>query len=114
MYHLKEKVVAPDCRAVYAGGELDMSAAAELRGSVDRALELAPRCLVVDLSEATFVDSTSIGILVAAHQRLQAEDGSLVVVCANRNVRRTFEIAGIDRLVTIRDLSEEPEPVPAA
>jgi anti-sigma B factor antagonist len=114
MFHIKEKPLAPDCQGVFVGGELDMSVAPELRDAVDRALEKQVRCMIVDLSEATFIDSTSIGVLVGAHRRLEATRGSLVIVCANNNVRRTFEIAGIDQLIHIDDRLEEPSPAPVA
>jgi anti-sigma B factor antagonist len=114
MFHIKEKPLAPDCQGIFVGGELDMSAAPELRDAIDRAHEKRVRCLVVDLSETTFVDSTSIGVLVGAHHRLEATRGSLAIVCANRNVRRTFEIAGLDQLIHIEEQLEEPSPAPVA
>ena len=112
MFHLKERSVAADCQVVHGGGELDMSAAPQLRETIDRAIEKDPVCLVVDLSEATFIDSTCIGLLIGARERLRARGGSVVVACATRNVRKTFEIAGLDGLVEIQDLSEEDVPVP--
>jgi anti-sigma B factor antagonist len=114
VFYLKDRPVAPDCHAVFAGGEVDMSAAPDLRETIDRVLEQGIRCVVADLSEATFIDSTCIGVLVSAHNRLHARRGSFVIVCANRNVRKTFEIAGLDQMVTIDDRTEEPMPEPVA
>jgi anti-sigma B factor antagonist len=110
-----EKPVAPDCHGVFAGGELDMSAAPHLRATLERVLEEGQDCLLVDLSEATFIDSTCIGMLVGAHHRMESRvNGSMVVVCATRNVRKTFEIAGLDQLVEIEDRTEEAAPAPVS
>ena len=110
MFHIKEKRLAPDCQGIFVGGELDMSVAPELRDAIERAHEQQVKCMVIELSEATFIDSTSIGVLVGAHRRLEAAGGSLAIVCANRNVRQTFEIAGLDRLIHIDERLEEPAP----
>ena len=69
-YLLGERALAGDTQVVDIGGELDMAAVPELKASVERALKQGYGTLVVDLSEATFIDSTAIGVLVAVHQRL--------------------------------------------
>jgi anti-anti-sigma factor len=60
--------------------------------------------LVVDLSPTTFIDSTAIGALVGAVMRLREhQDGSLAVVCSEKNERvlRTFDIAGVTGLIVL-------------
>ena len=54
---------------------------------------------MVDLSGVTFMDSTGINALVAAHHRMP-QDGELRVVGLRSNVQRVFEITGLDVLFT--------------
>ena len=91
-----------DTQVVAAGGELDMGAAPPLRETIERVIEDGVRRVVVDLSEATFIDSTTIGVLMGAKRRLQAAGGSLELVCTEANLLRIFEIVGLDRQLSIR------------
>jgi anti-sigma B factor antagonist len=94
-------MVEEDSYVVAVGGELDMGAAPALRATIDRILEDGARTLVVDLSEVTFIDSTSIGVLMSALHRLKATGGSIELVCTEPNVLRVFEVVGLDRQLPI-------------
>jgi anti-sigma B factor antagonist len=79
-------------------GELDLQAAPELRDVLCHLIELGANDLVADLTHATFIDSTAIGVLTGRLKRLRAKGGSLVLVCTNEFLLRTFQIAGMDRV----------------
>ena len=57
--------------------------------------------IVVDLSSATFIDSTTLGVLVGGVKRLRANDGQLSLVCSDRNITKIFEITGLNRVFPI-------------
>jgi anti-sigma B factor antagonist len=62
---------------------------------------------VVDLKRATFIDSTTLGVLIAAVKRVRPVGGTLAIVCADENVRRIFELTGLDKVFPIRSSREE-------
>jgi anti-sigma B factor antagonist len=86
---------------VKASGEFDLQAAPDLRDVLCRLFELGTRHCIVDLTDATFVDSTTLGVLTGQVKRLRAEGGSLQLVCSNESILRTIEIAGLDRVFAI-------------
>jgi anti-sigma B factor antagonist len=97
-----------DVVILVAGGELDYAASPQFRERMAEAIT-AGRRLVVDLSPATFIDSTAIGALVGAVMRLREHGGgSLAVVCSeeNRQVLRTFDIAGVTGLIQLHPSCE--------
>jgi anti-sigma B factor antagonist len=99
-----------DVAVVVAGGELDYAASPQLKERLGESIEAGASHLVLDLSMATFIDSTAIGVLVGAVMRLRELDGrSLTVVCAGEDQRvlRIFEIAGLDSLITLHRSREE-------
>jgi anti-sigma B factor antagonist len=100
-YRMGHRALTADTHLIAVGGELDMSAAPDLRASIDGALEDGAVTLLVDLSEATFIDSTAIGTLMAALNRLKASGGSLEIVCTEPNLLRVFEIVGLNRQLSI-------------
>ena len=100
-YQLREPETRANIRIVEVGGELDLSAAPALRAALDRANAARAAQIFVDLTETTFVDSPSIGVLVAASKRVCEAGGRLHVICSNPNVLGIFEITGLDQLIPI-------------
>jgi anti-sigma B factor antagonist len=96
-----------DPPVIRADGELDMAAAPELREMLAQAIIEGRKRVVLDLSETTFVDSTTIGTLIGAHQRLLQCGGQLELVCSNKNVLRTFEFAGLRQEFRIHESIDE-------
>jgi anti-sigma B factor antagonist len=99
-----------------AGGELDYAAAPQLRERIAEHEEGARCHLVLDLAEATFIDSTAIGVIVSAHSSLVSAGGSLSIVCGreNRRVLRIFDIAGVSSLLDVHETREEAFSAPTA
>jgi anti-sigma B factor antagonist len=98
-----------DVAVLLAGGELDYAASPQLKERLGESIDAGARHLVLDLSMATFIDSTAIGVLVGTVMRLREDGGSLTIVCAEENQRvlRIFEIAGVDSLITLHRSREE-------
>jgi anti-sigma B factor antagonist len=83
-----------DLHLVTLHGELDIASADGLSNSL---VELAGSTLVVDLSGLTFMDSSGIGALVRARNRIRAEGrGELVLTRPGAIVRKALEIVGLD------------------
>jgi anti-sigma B factor antagonist len=76
-------------------GELDLAAAPRLKWMLVDALQTGLGRLVVDLSLATFMDSTALGVLVGVKRRLTVDE-RLAIVCPRVDVRKIFEFAGMD------------------
>ncbi len=86
---------------VAAGGEVDLYTAPELERALAEPLAEGTARLVVDLSEATFVDSTALHVILRAARQLDREAGELIVVAPDPNVRKVFEITGADRFFAV-------------
>jgi anti-sigma B factor antagonist len=92
---------------IAAGGELDMCAAPEIRDALAGALDAAVSRVLLDLRDATFVDSATIGMMIGASRQLRETGSRLLVRCTNRNILRTFEIVGLEREIPV---SRKPDP----
>jgi anti-sigma B factor antagonist len=82
-------------------GELDLYTVSELSAQLDASIEEGARRVLVDLTGATFVDSTGLGALLATRKRLGSLFGSLGLVCDDPIILRAFAVTGLDRLFTI-------------
>ena len=82
-------------------GQADLHTAPELRRAITTALDDGAEGLVVDLSEATFIDSMTLGVLLSAVKRLRPGGGKVGIVCSDPHIRRVFEITLLDRVFSI-------------
>jgi anti-sigma B factor antagonist len=86
---------------VAASGEVDLYTVPELERALASSLTAGATQLVVDLTEASFVDSTVLHVLLRAARQLDGTEGELIVAAPDPNVRRVFGITGFDRLFSI-------------
>lgn len=86
---------------VAVAGQADLHTAPELRTTLADAVDSGAPTLVVDLSETTFIDSMTLGVLLGALKRVTAAGGRLGIVCPDRHLRRVFEITSLDRVLTL-------------
>jgi anti-sigma B factor antagonist len=89
------------------GGEVDLYTAPELKQELIRIIDSGAKVVVVDLQETTFIDSTTLGVLLGGVKRLRPTGGSLLLVCSDRNIRKIFEITLLDRVFSIFETREE-------
>jgi anti-sigma B factor antagonist len=71
--------------------------------SSQRSWTRGTRAIVLDLSEATFLDSMALGVILSARKRLTAEQGHLEVVVPTPEIRRIFEITMLDRVLDLHE-----------
>jgi anti-sigma B factor antagonist len=82
-------------------GAVDLYTARELRDLLDDTLRRSRGRLVLDLSETTFVGSSGLAALIAAHRRARRDGGRLVVVNRDSEIARLLEVSGLDSLLSI-------------
>lgn len=95
-----------DTHVIDVGGELDLFSTPELKELFLDLVAEGARGIVIDLTAATFVDSTALALLMSLPRLIGP--GVVVVACDNPQIRKTFEITGIDQRLPI-----EPEIEPA-
>lgn len=82
-------------------GELDLLTAPELQRRLNEAIDAGEHRLLLDLTAATFLDSTTLGVLMGAVKRLALVGGALAIVCDNPNIVTIFEITELDTVLDI-------------
>jgi anti-anti-sigma factor len=91
---------AQNCVAAISG-EIDTSNIQEIREMLDeRAADAA--CLIVDLTETSFLDSAGVALLLEIAGRLQVTRRQFhVVIPADAPIRRVVELSGLDGQIDI-------------
>ncbi len=106
-FQIQDEAVDADTHVIELGGEVDLYTAPEFKERLVQVIEDGKKQLVVDLSKATFIDSTTLGVLVGGVKRLRPTGGSLTLVCTDPNISKIFEITGLDRVFPIYDTRDE-------
>ena len=95
------RVQGPQTKVVRLRGELDASQALPLRDLL--AAELADSSVVVDLKEVPFIDSSVIGVLVAAHRAADSGGVSLIIANPCEAVNKVLALTRTDRVLRVFD-----------
>ena len=106
-FQISDTAVDDDTHVIELGGEVDLYTAPEFKERMVQVIEDGKKRVVVDLSEATFIDSTTLGVLVGGVKRLRPSGGSLALVCTDQNIQKIFEITGLDRVFPIHASRED-------
>jgi anti-sigma B factor antagonist len=100
-FRIDDEDVDGETHVVAVTGEIDLFTVPEFKKHIAAAIEAGTTRIVVDLGNVTFIDSSSLGVLIDAHKRLARGDGSLVIVCHDRAIMNTFRITGLDEVFEI-------------
>ncbi len=100
-FSVTEETIDGGVQVVGVAGYVDFDAAPELKRAIVRLMDDGHRHFIVDLSQAGFIDSTGIGVLVGALKRLRDAGGSLVVVCPSEDMLKLFRVIGLEDVVPI-------------
>jgi anti-sigma B factor antagonist len=93
---------------VRAAGEVDVSTAPALRDELTSVPESSKQ-VVVDLSDVTFLDSTGLGVLIAAMKRLRDSEtgGRLDLVVTRPQIHKVLEVTGLTSVFTVHTTLDE-------
>src|SRR4051794_9882086 len=103
---LSDEAVDADTQLLRARGELDLYAAPELKRRMAEAIEGGKTRIVVDLTDAAFMDSTALGVLIGALKRLRLREGTLAVASDQPSILRILEVTGMDQVLEVQPTAE--------
>src|SRR5213593_1066176 len=106
-FDIKTEQVSENTYVISLAGEVDLYTAPEFKQQLLEVIGQGGKDVVVDFSDTTFIDSTTLGVLVGGVKRLRSNDGQLSLVCNDRNITKIFEITGLDRVFTIYPTRDE-------
>jgi anti-anti-sigma factor len=86
---------------VHVLGELDVSNCGELTNALEKSASRSDGPIIVAFVECTYVDTSGLTALVAAHRK--HGNRIHVIVPPNSNVRRIFESSGLHRALQMHD-----------
>jgi anti-sigma B factor antagonist len=102
-FHASTTDLGDGIAAIAVVGEADLYTAPELKSALANAIDAGARGVLIDLSRTTFIDSTTLGVLMGAVRRLRQTGGEIAIVCRDPNIIKIFTITLLDRIFAITD-----------
>jgi anti-sigma B factor antagonist len=100
-FDIQTEQLSPEAYVISLSGEVDLYTAPEFKQQLLDVIGQGGKEVVVDFTNTTFIDSTTLGVLVGGVKRLRTNDGRLSLVCSDRNITKIFEITGLDKVFEI-------------
>ena len=82
-------------------GEIDLHSSPQMMADLNRFVKEKPRKLIVDLTKASYIDSSGLAALIDAMQKVKAYGGMLYLVGMRETVRVIFETSRLDQAFKI-------------
>src|SRR5258707_13516080 len=82
-------------------GEIDLHVSPALTESLNAMTEKKPERIVIDLSRATYIDSSGLAALILAMQRVEAYGGRFFLTGLHETKRSIFETSRLVRIFEI-------------
>jgi anti-sigma B factor antagonist len=106
-FDIKTERISDDAYVISLSGEVDLYTAPEFKQQLLEIIGQGGKQVIVDFTSTTFIDSTTLGVLVGGVKRLRTNDGQLSLVCSDRNITKIFEITGLDRVFAIHPTRDD-------
>jgi anti-sigma B factor antagonist len=84
-------------------GDLDLQVVETVTDALTRIESGEPELLVIDLSRVTFMDSTGMATVAAAHIRATEASRRFAIVRPPAGVRQAFDRTKLDEVITVSD-----------
>ncbi|QUQ62890.1 STAS domain-containing protein [Kutzneria sp. CA-103260] len=88
-------------------GELDVGTQATTSALIEKALNAAPRVLVLDLREVDFLGSTGLSVLIEAQRTAEARNTLICLVTNRRATLLPLELTGLTTMFPMFKTPEE-------
>ena len=95
---------------IFIKGEVDAFTAPKLKEAILPLVETGNRSVTLNLKETYYMDSTAIGVIIAAYKLASKSQSKLIVEDLTPRVRRLFDITGLSEILTIHDIKKEETP----
>ncbi len=92
-----------DVHTIALVGELDLATTDAVQYELLEVEASDALSIVIDLAGLTFMDSTGLRLLIAAHARSRADRHRLVLLRGPRSIQRVLELCGVERLLPFAD-----------
>jgi anti-sigma B factor antagonist len=90
-------------------GEVSVYTKSQPKEKITDLLNEGKAIFAIDLTKVNYLDSTALGVLIGGLKRCRElnENGNLYLICPKKNIKRVFELTGLDKNFEICSSEDE-------
>ncbi|MGV8121138.1 MAG: STAS domain-containing protein [Vulcanimicrobiota bacterium] len=88
-------------------GDIDFSVSQKLKEELIGLVNRGKVKLVIDLGKVRYIDSSGLEALTSTQSKARFHQGDVYLVCSDMNIRKIFDITGLDEYIKIFDTREK-------
>ena len=100
---IQSRLVGTETGVLALSGEVDVSNVQRVREAALELLEQGAKNLVFDLAKTEYMDSSGLGVMVGLMKKVKELGGTLAVAAAQPQVKRLFEVTGLNQIMPLCD-----------
>jgi len=78
-------------------GEIDIYTCPKLNEALSDSINAGNKGIILNLENISYIDSTGLGAIAQSARALNATNGQLYIVCNQPQIRKIFEVSGLDK-----------------
>ena len=83
-------------------GEMDINTYKKVKDKLNKIIDEESIDIELDFENLSYIDSTGIGVLIGILKKLNKKEQSLVIKNAKDNIKRLFNITGLDKIFILQ------------
>src|SRR6056297_3444788 len=83
-------------------GEMDINTYKKVKDKLNEIIDEESIDIELDFENLSYIDSTGIGVLIGILKKLNKKEQSLVIKNARDNIKRLFNITGLDKIFILQ------------
>ena len=88
-------------------GEVDAYTCSRFREAMIETIDDGNASIIVSMKSVEYIDSSGLGTLVGGLKRASEQGGRIAIICTNPQIRKVFEITGLERVFPIYEAEED-------
>ena len=88
-------------------GEVDAYTSARFREALLDLVDNGSASVIISMENVEYIDSSGLGALVGGLKRVSERSGKIVLVCNNPQIRKVFEITGLEKVFPLYDSEDD-------
>jgi anti-sigma B factor antagonist len=92
---------------IQLSGEVDAYTCSMLRDAMVEVIEQGHPMIVVSMADVEYIDSSGLGTLVGGLKRASEHRGRIAVVARSGQIRKVFEITGLEKVFPLFDTEKD-------
>ena len=108
MSSVKEtKEITNNISEIILDGDVDFSSSHEIKSAIKKQIQNGRTHIILNFFNVNYVESSGLEIIEKAQEFLNSKNGNIYIVCPENEIKKVFEICGINEYMNIFNDKQE-------